>query len=218
MIEEVLKTVLPLEYGMDPSSIKVPIERKDSSFAIGDEKACRECHATPLRADRIGCNKEVLKVNNNGQDIAVVHLEEYMKQFAGTAIGEEQCCDYLMTDSGREHDKIVFCELCCYNEKYVERKHAKARQQMERALESLIKEPQMKVQILTYPKKEYLFAWRDYNASDAPVEPSRGDVRANMLVFENTVSNMASQATSQHMVMGHDFKMMRIKYPSIYLW
>lgn len=218
MIEEVLKRVFPIEYGREPNTIVVPIERKNFPFAIGDEKACRECHALPSRVDRMGCSEEVLKVDNNGANIAVVHLEKYMKQFAGTAIGDNQCCDYLMTDSGKGHNKIVFCELCCYDERYVEKKQAKARQQMERALEALIQEPQMTVLMLTYPQKVHLFAWRDYNAPDRPVVPSRGDARANMQVFGVTASSMASKTSVRHMVMDHDFKMVKIKYPSTYLW
>lgn len=216
MIESILRTIYPQGLRMPYTAVSVPMKRENTSFAIGDSKSCKECHALPSRVNRMDCNEEVLKIDNNGIEIAVVHLEEYMAQFGKAGVGE--CCDYLLTDSGMAHNKIVFCELCCYDEKYITKKRAKARQQMGNALEVLIKELDTAVLLLTYPHKVHLFAWRDYNVPDKPVVPVRGNVRANMQVFGSVVSNMATQTTSHHVVMNHAFTFMQVKYPSVYSW
>lgn len=226
MIESILSHSFPLLYGLNPQDIKVPMYRVHTPFTESDRKSCERCHQLPERAYRNGCNEAILKVDNQGKEIAVVRFEEYIGQFDGIAANLKDRCDLLMTESGVAHEKIVFCDLCCQEEKYVERntgfysegKRAKARQQMAKSIEVLIQESLTAVNLLTYPQKVCLFAWRDYDVPDTPVVASRGDARANMQVFGSVVSNMTSQTTSHHRIMGHGFTFMQIKYPSPYKW
>ena len=174
MIENILGQIFPVEYGVTPASIHVPIVWHNAPFSVSDPNACDPCQANPQRAYRAGCNHEILRVNNNGEEIALVSYEQYITQY-GQNIGER--CDLLMTDSGMERRKIVFCDLCCYSEalvepntgKYPQGKRAKARQQMERSIDTLIHQHVTAVNLLTYHEKVCLFAWRDYDVPDVPV-------------------------------------------------
>lgn len=226
MIESVLALIFPIEYGINPASIQVPIVRHNAPFSVSDTKACEPCQANPQRAYRAGCNHEILKVNNNGEEIAIVSYERYIAQYdqRGKDMGER--CDLLMTNSGMEQKKIVFCDLCCYSEKYVEPntgrypqgKRAKARQQMERSIDVLINKHNTSAFLLTYHEKICLFAWRDYNVPDVPVMATRGNARSNVQAFGSTISNMATTTTTHHQKVGHDFTFMQVKYPTAYNW
>ena len=163
MIEEILGRMFPIEHGLSPDDILLPVTRYSTPFTQSDPKACNPCQANPNRADRVGCSREILRVNNNGNEIAVVDYEQYITQFDRTPVNAGERCDLLMTDSGDARQKIVFCDLCCYEEKYVEPndgnrfpegKRAKARRQMERTLDLLVCEPTTTaVNILTYHEK-----------------------------------------------------------------
>lgn len=226
MIELVLKNAFPVYYGLNPENVEIPVDRYDKPFSETDGKSCERCHQLPERAYRNGCNEEILKVNNNGKEISVVRLEEYFHQFEKTSANIKDRCDLLLADSGVQNEKIVFCDLCCYEEKYVEPnsgrysegKRAKARRQMLKSIEVLIEESVTAVNLLTYPQKVCLFAWRDYDVPDTPVRASRGDARANMQVFGSVVSNMTPQTTSHQIVNGHGFTFVQVKYPSVYMW
>lgn len=130
-------------------------------------------------------------------------------------------------DSGVNHTKIVFCDLCCYEEKYVESndgnsypqgKRAKARLQMERSIEVLVQESVTAVNLLTYPEKVCLFAWRDYSVPDTPVRAERGNPLSNMQAMITSPSSMATHTTTHHQQLGHGFTFMQIKYPTVYNW
>jgi len=226
MIESLLRNSFPVQYGLPTGSVNVFVQRYNAPFTRSDEKSCNACHANPNRANRIGCNEEILKVNNNGTEIAVVEFEKYITQFENTSANVKDRCDILMTDSGMAHNKIVFCDLCCYEEKYVEPntgmypmgKRAKARQQMERSISVLLEESTTAVNLLTYPEKVCLFAWRDYDVPDSHIAATRRDARSNVLAFGSSVSNLAKQTTTLHQRMGHNFTFMQIKYPSVYNW
>lgn len=226
MIENILGQIFPTEYGVDSANIQVPIVRHNASFSVSDPKACGPCQANPLQAYRANCNHEILKVNNNGEELALVWYEQYIAQYEqrGKDIGER--CDLLITDSGMEKRKIVFCDLCCYSEefvnpntgKYPEGKRAKARQQMTRSIERLINQHVTAVNLLTYHEKICLFAWRDYDVPDLPVMATRGNARSNVQAFGSTISNMATTTTTHHQKVGHDFTFMQVKYPTAYNW
>lgn len=225
MIESLLKNSFPIYYGKNPKDVTVPIQRMSTPFSETDNKCCAECHASPKTKNR-QCNEENLKVDNSGKEIAVVRFEEYIAQFAGTKAEGTKRCDLLMTESGESHEKIVFCDLHCGNEQYVlpntgkypEGKRAIARQQMLRSIEVLIQESVTAVNLLTYPEKVCLFAWRDYDVPDKPVFATRGNATANMLAFNNTASAMTGQVTSHQSIKNHGFTFVQVKYPSVYVW
>lgn len=226
MIEELLKQAFPSFYGKDPQSITVPLYRTSAPFAETDAASCNRCQSLPERACRRGCNREILRVDTRGKELAIVRFEDYVGQFANTGANVTERCDLLMTESGINHDKIVFCDLCCYEEKYVnpnsgkhpEGKRAKARRQMKKSIEVLLQESVMAVNVLTYPERVCMFAWRDYDVPDVPVRATRGDARANMQVFGSVASNMAAQTTSHQAIMEHGFTFIQMKYPSAYVW
>lgn len=226
MIESLLRDIFPVQYGLTIGTVEVPIRRYHSSFACSDEKTCIFCRANSDREYRMNCNEEILKVNNNGTEIAVVEFEKYIAQFEKTSANVKDRCDLLMSDGGMDHNKIVFCDLCCYEEKFVEPndgkypmgKRAKAYQQMERSIEVLLEESITAVNLLTYPEKVCLFAWRDYDVPDTYVSAQHKNARANVQVFGTSISNLAVQTTTHQQRMGHDFTFMQVKYPSVYNW
>lgn len=226
MIQTLLTNIFPVFYGKPINSITVPMSRLNAPFFLSDNKACTQCQGNPQRGNRANCNQEVLKVNNNGANIAVVEFEKYISQFQGTSANIEDRCDIIMTESGMSHNKIVFCDLTCSSEIYVNPntgrypmgKRAKARQQMEKSIDVLIEESTTAVNILTYPEKVCLFAWRDYDVPDTHVSAMHKDARSNVQVFGSSISNLATQTTTHHQRMGHNFTFMQVKYPSVYIW
>ncbi len=226
MIESLLKKIFPVQYGLPIDSVVVPIRRYNSPFTCSDEKSCVSCLSNPEREYRRECNKEILKVNNNGTEIAVIEFEKYIAQFEKTTANVKDRCDLIMSDGGMEHKKIVFCDLCCYEEMYVEPnngkypmgKRAKSRQQMESSIEVLLQESTTAVNLLTYPEKVCLFAWRDYDVPDTHVAAQPRNARANVQAFRTSISNLAVQKTTHQQCMGHNFTFMQVKYPSVYNW
>lgn len=228
MIREILGKIFPAEYGLSTDVIAVSIETHGAPFSLSDDKACDNCQSNPARVNRRGCNREVLKVNNHGETIDVVNYEQYISQYErlGKAVGER--CDIVMADSGMSRRKIVFCDLCCYSEKFVEPnegnsypqgKRAKVYQQMERSIETLIQVSTTAVNLLTYREKICLFAWRDYDIPDMPSVATRGNAQSNVLVFgSTTASGLATLTISHERRMGHDFIFKQVKYPSVYNW
>ena len=225
MIETILGQLFPIEYGIEPSKIVVPIIRHSTPFSVSDPKACATCLNDPNRISRANCNREILKINNRGMEIGVVNYEQYIAQFdKDKRVGER--CDLLMTESGEDRRKIVFCDLCCQEEKFVEPnagkypqgKRAKARQQMERTIDFLIQQEVTAVNLLTYQEKICLFAWRDYDVPDEPVQATRGDARSNVQVFGSTLSNLKGITTAHHRKAKHDFTFVQVKYPTTYQW
>lgn len=226
MIEQFLKNSFPIEYSLPVDGVIVPIERYNTPFTLSDIKSCNSCKSNPQNIERLGCNEEILRVNNNGKEVAVVNFEQYISQFQGTAANVKDRCDILMVDSGSAHQKIVFCDICCYAEKYVEPntgkypqgKRAKARQQMKRSIDVLLQESLTAINILTYTEKICLFAWRDYDVPDMHVDAQHRNARSNVQAFSSSISNLASQTTTHYNRMEHDFSFMQIKYPSEYKW
>ncbi len=227
MIEDILRDYFPREYGLNPENVHIDINTKNEPFTLTDRISCTRCHAIPERENRRNCNEEILKINNNGATIDIVNFEDYIGQFMNTPANIHDRCDRIMADHSDGHNKIVFCDLCCYDEKYVEPnegnsypegKRAKARRQMEKSIEVLVTETVSAVNLLTYPERIFLFAWRDYNVPDQPVTAHRGDPLRNMGAMLTTPSNMAQQTTTHHQKANYDFTFMQVKYPSVYNW
>ena len=101
---------------------------------------------------------------------------------------------------------------------YPQGKWAKARQQMEKSIEVLVLESVTAINLLTYPEKVCLFAWRDYSVPDTPVRAERGNPLSNMQAMMTSPSSMATHTTTHHQLLGHGFTFMQIKYPSVYSW
>lgn len=227
MIDQMLKNAFPVEFGLRPDEVVVCKTTYNKPFTLSDKKACKACKTNPKRILQQDCNEEILKVDNNGLAIDVIAFEEYIEQFVGTAANVTDRCDYILTDNGPVHNKIVFCDLCCHEEKYVEPntgnaypqgKRAKARQQMQRSVEVLLQESLTKVNLLTYPEKVFLFAWREYGVPAIPVVAERGNAIDNIGAMMMTASHFSKQTTTHHHKAGHGFTFMQIKHPSVYIW
>ena len=220
MIREILKVYFPIESGLGNNQIDVDIETKNAKFSLSDEKACSSCSINEE------CNKEVLIVNNNAQNIDVVDFEMYITK--NSFDEQTKVCDKILANSGGNRRKIMFCELTCMKEQYVELneglypqgKRARAREQMEKSIEFLLKKDVTSVNILTFPEKTCLFAWRDPNVPNdiSDISPGRKNARSNILAMMKTPSNMATQTTTHHEKMNTGFQFMQIKYPEEYNW
>lgn len=126
MIEFLLKERLPQHYGINPDGVSVPIVHKNEPFTEVDAKACREASSNEYsegvfnKFEKIcsSCDHVVLKVDNNHHEITVVKFEQYVNSLPKRIIDRKKRCDLLMTD-GIPHNKIVFCDLCCYDDYYI---------------------------------------------------------------------------------------------------
>ena len=222
MIRYLLSHRFPTEYGLDPATITLPVEVKNGSFSLSDNKACAQCKAD--KEDRASCNEENLNVHSS-IDVNVLDFEGYIAQYSGTSLGIKDVCDFLMFDDSTSHQKIAFCDLTCSEEKWVnpntgkypEGKRAKVKTQMLASLEYLISEPLTSVNILTFVERVCLFGWRDYNNPDvSAVKPVHNSVGKNMQVFGRTPSSMAKQLTAEKNILGHNFYFVQVKYPAVY--
>ena len=235
MIEKLLKQILPHHYGLNLDDVEVPLFKNTKPFTLTDEKACAEAAKFKFNKNNnfnkyaevcSDCDKVVLSVDNNGQEITIVHFEEYILKYLKKAMEGKRRCDLLMTD-GDSHTKIVFCDLCCYDEQYIAPnnsvsipmgKRAMAYKQMEDSLEFLLKEEALRLFILGYPKKECLFAYRSYSTTPQSVKATRGNVETSMQAMMMTPSSASGQIITENTVMNHNFIFVQNKYPKEYKW
>lgn len=235
MIEFFLKETFPRHYGVNPDNIVVPISRKTTPFTIVDTKACEDAANIQYNSDSAfnkyekicsTCDHVILPLDNNNKEISVVEFEKYIGQFPVRITSSKNRCDLLMTDD-ISHDKIVFCDLCCYDEKYIgpnagnfcpEGKRAKARYQMEESIELFMDINVLNQFVLTFPEKVCLFAYREYNTLERPVSAQRGNAESNMQAMITTASTMSGQIIYENVVMNHSFTFVQNKYPSVYNW
>lgn len=225
MIEHLLKESYPSYWDFDRGIVSLSVTHHVQSFVLSDMKACRSCHQS--RPERSRCNEEVLKVELNGEDVAVVDFEMYAGQFDNTPLAIKSRCDYLLADGDiGSHVKIAFCDLTCSDSKYVEPnngryvlgKRAKAREQMKSSINALLRVPLVAHYILTFPKKVGLFGWRDYENCGMLNSSIHRSARESMSVFMKTPTSQANLLQSTVEIMDHDFHFVQVKYPMSYEW
>lgn len=234
MIEVLLKNTLLHHHGLTPDGVIVPCEHKSAPFTKVDPKACREAASTEYangvfnKYEKIcsSCDHIILKVDNNKRDITVVEFEQYVNSLPHSIIDRQKRCDLLMTD-GIPHNKIVFCDLCCYDDYYIgqndghhpEGKRAEARKKMEDSVEMLLGIELLDHFILTYPEKVCLFAYRSYS-TEKPMTAKKGSNNAeiNMQAMLTTPSSVSGQIVTEKNVLNHHFTFVQNKYPAIYKW
>lgn len=222
MIDRLLQVHYPMQYAIDPEKVHVSISKCQGSVELSDVKACTDCLS--LRPQRMQCNRVNLRINTSSSPIDVVDFENYMNQFDHTRAEIRDRCDYILVDGTSNHSKIAFCDLTCSEAKYVNPnqgkyplgKRAKAANQMRKSLESLLQEPSLAHYILTFPEKVCLFGWRDYDVPD--ITPQRGNSVRNMLAFMNTPSAKSETLSMNGLIIGHHFRFVQTKYPTIYQW
>ncbi len=218
MIERLLKEALPLHYGISQENVTIPTAVHDNPFTETDKKACSEMAGAKNNGKSVcqNCDHTMLRVDNNGQSITVVRFEEYVNSLPAKITDGKKRCDLLMTD-GMPHNKIVFCDLCCYEEKYISNKRAKAHLQMEQSVDFLLTIDVLNHYILTYPQKVCLFAYR-LNAVQHPVKAERGNAESVMQTMMTTPSSVSAHITTKETIMRHSFTFVQTKYPDIYKW
>lgn len=223
IIGRLLQVNYPNKYGIDAKGVNIDMTTQRGIVELSDAKACDDCQE--LRPQRIPCNKVNLRVNTSAKSIGIVDFEKYANQFDNTAAAMKDRCDYILVDASVGHNKIAFCDLTCSDEKYVNPnngkyplgKRAKAAMQMKKSLETLLVEPLLATYILTFPERVCLFGWRDYTVP-ADVTPQRGNAARNMLAFMNTPSAKSGTLSQSVSVVGHGFKFVQVKYPTVYQW
>ena len=150
--------------------------------------------------------------------ITVVEHEDYINQFAGTQFGKGKRCDYMMFDEVT-HGKIMFCDLGCYSEKYVEKKQRESHQQVCDSLSRFILKQCGKDFIDQFAEKILIFGRRDPAINtDVPPVPSKGDVKNNMLAFLTTPLSKSKIVESKETVEGTDVSFLIVNYPETYKW
>ena len=125
MIETLLKDDLPHAYGLTRPNVTLSYSDKTGTFELGDQVACHNCKQK--FPERNGCNEKTMKVDAADNTITVIEYEDYINQFNGKNYANGGHCDLLMFDA--DNHKVIFCDLGCYSEKYVEKKRIKSHQQ-----------------------------------------------------------------------------------------
>lgn len=235
MIERLLKEVLPHHHGLSSDDVIVPITHCREPFTEVDTKACDEASSKVYpegvfnKYENIcsSCDHVILKVENSNKDITVVKFEEYVNSLPAKITDNQKRCDLLMTD-GDSHDKIVFCDLCCYDDYYIgpnkghhpEGKMAEARKKMADSIKMLLSIELLDQFILTFPKKVCLFAYKSYNIAHQPMIAQRGknNVERNMQAMFTTPSSISGQVVTENIIMDNRFIFVQNRYPAIYKW
>lgn len=216
MIKKLLTRDLPREYGLTRIDIRLLDKVENADFELSDNVACLSCKAKS--ADKRECNEKILRVCSSGRTITIVEHEDYLNQFNGLQIAKNGRCDLLMFDAAEYH-KVVFCDLACYSEKYVEKKRAKAHQQVCDSLARFYVKPSGKQFIDRFDDKVLVFGRRDRTvAPDVPSAPKRGDVRGNLVSFLKSPISTRSFAESKEVVGGVEASFVIVNYPNAYTW
>jgi hypothetical protein len=207
-IETLLKDKLPHAYGVAILGITLTYKEETGVFELGDKKPCLECK-------KIGCNEKMMKVDSADNIITVVEYEDYLNQFKKQDYGKGRRCDYMMFDAN-DH-KVVFCDLGCYSEKYVEKKRNKTYLQTSDSLKRFLHKPCGKDFIDKFNEKVLIFGRRNLDGCTKSV-PKRGDAQGNMLSFMMTPMNTSKHDVSKDVVEGVEVSFIIVNYPNSYVW
>lgn len=216
MIDTLLKQDLPKAYGIQRQNIRLSLRQETGIFELGDTVACHSCKRS--FADRKACNERCMRVDATDTTITVVEHEDYIKQFNGSRFANGGTCDLLMFDV-EKHRKIVFCDLGCYSEKYVAKKHAKSHQQVCNSMSRILKQKCGQTFINQFSEKILIFGRRDPNIDSAKaLVPARDNVRGNMQSFIATPFSKAKYAVTHEVVEDIKVSFMVVNYPEPYIW
>lgn len=216
MIDVLLRQDLPHAYNLQRRVVLLTHRQETGIFELGDQVACTRCKTR--FADRNACNEKVMKIDATGTTVTVVDHEDYIVQFNGSRFAEGGTCDLLMFD-GANRRKVVFCDLACYSEEYVEKKQTKAHRQVCNSMSRFLKQPCGQAFINQFAEKILIFGRRDPNINPAnTLVPARGNVRGNMQSFIVTPFSKPKYAVSQEVVEGITVSFMVVNYPEPYIW
>ena len=220
MLEKWLKDRFPAYHSIKQDKVRLFIVRHSDSFSLKDDTACFLCQ------DKECCDRKVLNIEVKVDDIVtVVDFERYLSQPCFKNVRFSERCDYLMVDDSEDHRKIVFCDLTCSVEKYVNPnggkytlgKRAKAYSQMEKSYKALREELVFEQWMLTFAEKEAVFGWREHITTVSKTgKDEYPDPKTSMRKFCLTPSSTAKTLSSN--IADGALKFVQVKYPSAYIW
>ncbi len=208
-----LKTELPQNYGITRPNIRLNTRIASGRIEEGDYVSCKSCK-------RETCNQKIMIVDAENYNITIVEHEDYVCQFNGKVFANGGRCDYLLFDD-RLH-KLVFCELGCYSEEYVEKKKAVAHKQVTESLQRLLDKPSGVNVVSSFRERQLVFFRRDPNLQSQTF-PARGDVSRNFQAFINNPATTSAYLEADEKVKdcygnSIDVKFVIVNYPSPYRW
>ena len=216
MIDTLLKQDLPHAYGLQRLNVLLSYRQETGIFELGDQVACTSCKTK--FPDRNACIEKVLKVHAADTAITIVNHEDYIKQFNGSQFAIGGTCDLLMFDSDNQR-KVVFCDLGCYSDKYVEKKQKESHKQASNSMSRFLKQPCGQSFINQFSEKILMFGRRDPNINpETTPTPIRGNVIGNMQSFIVTPFSKPKYAVSHEVVEGIDVSFIVVNYPEPYIW
>lgn len=216
MIDNLLKNTLLEDYGITRrSNITLTTHTVTGIFQKCDPAACSSCKAKI--ADRANCDEMVMTINAGNNNLIIVEHEEYVKQFEGRKIATGGRCDLLICDDTYSN-KIMFCELGCYVEKYFDQKKAKAHKQTSDSITRLLKSSSGSTFVNQFKEKELVFFRRDPAIKDSFIMPQRGETAHNMQAFNTTPAASSAYIVSDEKINEIPVKFIIVNYPNTYNW
>lgn len=215
MIEDLLRNILPLEYGITRTNINLTVRTASGEFEEGDAKACTDCKKKfPGRA---ACNEQVMKVDAGEHTITIVEHEAYLNQFNGRAMANGGRCDLILFNED-SISKIVFCDMGCCMERYEASKRAKARKQTTDSIKRFHNKESGRNFIKRFTDKQLVFFRRDSALTTQPLGPVRGNVNRNTQVFIKTPISTSTYVESKEYIDDIQVDFVIINYPNAYRW
>lgn len=215
MIETLLKEDLPQAYGLTRAHVTLNYSDKTGTFEFGDKVACQNCKQK--FPERGGCNEKTMKVDAADNTITVVEYEDYMNQFNGKQYAIGGRCDMMIFDE--KGHKVVFCDLGCYSERYVEQKQKRSHLQARDSLARFLRKPCGKTFIEQFNEKVLIFGRRDPAVEpNAVYTPIRGEVKRNIQAFLKNPISMPKYVISSEVVEGENVNFIIVNYPETYVW
>lgn len=187
---------------------------KESSFALNDEKACRECRGQN-KQHCSGEDADMHMLLHTDHPVMVVDIETFFNQFDGKRAAIKNRCDRMLYDDS----KIVLVDFYCGLQKFLPPytnnkgeqpgKLAKARLQITSTVEKICEVPSINERIAGYETKEGIFACRFKKSEPNPAllgEPA-------MQIFLNSTPQVKGYTD-----IAHGFKFRMLEYPETYEW
>lgn len=214
MIDTLLKNDLPRAYGLTRPNVQLHYENLSGQFELGDAKACANCENRHGNA----CNQKTMRINASNFVVTVMDHEDYINQFNGTKFAEGKRCDFLMCDM-ETHQKIVFCDLGCYSEQYVQKKQECAYKQVCYSLKRFLDKPCGKEFIDRFTEKILIFGRRDRAiAATEKNKPLKGNVKGNMQIFLTNPFSKSKILESKEIIGETVVTFLIVNYPECYVW
>lgn len=205
-------------YG-SPKSVKVISEQKTGVFEHADDKACAGC-ARNTKSFFEGCDQKVLRCDAGEQEVEVIELELFVANYNGLKkLRPNYVCDLLLVGD----DKVVFCDLACYNPKYIDSfvksdgteqlgKRLAVWRQIDNSIEKLTGVPEIAGEILSKSKRIGLFAYR---RKEKAVTDS---VDSTALTGMRSLIDPTKDAATNIGKLGKGFQFIEVVYPETYIW